>query len=56
MAGSQLLGDLVAMLRLDLLAKMAVAVVCGGAIGLEREMSGKPAGLRTNILIWARPS
>ncbi len=51
MAGSQLLGDLVAMLRLDLLAKMAVAVVCGGAIGLEREMSGKPAGLRTNILI-----
>ncbi|MDQ6888599.1 MAG: MgtC/SapB family protein [Gemmatimonadota bacterium] len=39
------------MLRLDLLAKMTVAVVCGGAIGLEREMSGKPAGLRTNILI-----
>ena len=23
----------------------------GGAIGLEREMAGKPAGLRTNILI-----
>jgi putative Mg2+ transporter-C (MgtC) family protein len=26
-------------------------VVLGGAIGLEREIAGKPAGLRTNILI-----
>jgi putative Mg2+ transporter-C (MgtC) family protein len=26
-------------------------VVLGGAIGLEREIKGKPAGLRTNILI-----
>jgi putative Mg2+ transporter-C (MgtC) family protein len=26
-------------------------VVFGGAIGLERQISGKPAGLRTNILI-----
>jgi len=26
-------------------------VTLGGAIGLERELSGKPAGLRTNILI-----
>ena len=26
-------------------------MLCGGAIGLEREISGKPAGLRTNILI-----
>jgi putative Mg2+ transporter-C (MgtC) family protein len=28
-----------------------MAVVLGGAIGLEREIAGKPAGLRTNILI-----
>ncbi len=28
-----------------------LAVVLGGAIGLEREISGKAAGLRTNILI-----
>jgi putative Mg2+ transporter-C (MgtC) family protein len=28
-----------------------LAVVLGGAIGLERELKGKPAGLRTNILI-----
>jgi len=28
-----------------------LAVLCGGAVGLEREMRGKAAGLRTNILI-----
>ena len=28
-----------------------LAVVLGGAIGLERELKAKPAGLRTNILI-----
>lgn len=39
------------MLRLDLLGAVLLAVVCGGAVGLEREMRGKAAGLRTNILI-----
>src|SRR3989442_6081059 len=38
-------------LRLELLLQLLLAVVLGGAIGLERELSGKPAGLRTNILI-----
>jgi putative Mg2+ transporter-C (MgtC) family protein len=38
-------------LRLDLLGKLALAILLGGAIGLERQISGKPAGLRTNILI-----
>lgn len=28
-----------------------LAVILGGAIGMERELKGKPAGLRTNILI-----
>jgi putative Mg2+ transporter-C (MgtC) family protein len=28
-----------------------LAVILGGAIGFERELKGKPAGLRTNILI-----
>ena len=28
-----------------------MAVLLGGAVGLDRELSGKPAGLRTNILI-----
>lgn len=30
---------------------IALAVLCGGAIGLEREIRGKAAGLRTNVLI-----
>ena len=38
-------------LRLDLLLRLVVAVLLGGAIGWEREASSKPAGLRTNILI-----
>lgn len=42
---------LVASLRLDLLLKLLLAVLLGGAVGLEREIAGKPAGLRTNILI-----
>jgi putative Mg2+ transporter-C (MgtC) family protein len=31
--------------------KLALAMVCGGVIGLERELNRKPAGLRTNVLI-----
>jgi putative Mg2+ transporter-C (MgtC) family protein len=31
--------------------KLLLAVALGGAVGLEREFSQKPAGLRTNILI-----
>jgi putative Mg2+ transporter-C (MgtC) family protein len=38
-------------LRVDLLGKLTIAVLLGGIIGFERELSGKPAGLRTNILI-----
>lgn len=38
-------------LRLDLLAKLLLAAVLGAAVGWEREQAGKPAGLRTNILI-----
>jgi len=36
---------------LDLLLRLLLAIVLGGAIGLERELSDKPAGFRTNILI-----
>ncbi|MBB5869398.1 putative Mg2+ transporter-C (MgtC) family protein [Allocatelliglobosispora scoriae] len=31
--------------------QIAVAAVCGAAIGLEREMSAQPAGLRTHMLV-----
>lgn len=37
--------------RLSVLGKLLLATALGGAIGLERELAGKPAGLRTNILI-----
>ena len=43
--------ELARSLHLELLLQLALATVLGGAIGLEREMKGKPAGLRTNILI-----
>jgi putative Mg2+ transporter-C (MgtC) family protein len=32
-------------------AKLLLAMLCGGAIGLERELNRKAAGLRTNVLI-----
>jgi putative Mg2+ transporter-C (MgtC) family protein len=35
----------------DLSLKSLVAVICSGLIGIERERRGKPAGLRTTILI-----
>ncbi len=43
--------SLVRDLRLDLLLHLVLAVILGGAIGLERELQQKAAGLRTNILI-----
>jgi len=35
----------------EVFARLALAFVLGGVIGLERERHDKPAGLRTNILI-----
>ena len=31
--------------------RIAVAIICGGIIGVERQLRGKPAGIRTSILI-----
>ncbi len=31
--------------------RLAMALLVGGVVGLEREFKGKPAGIRTNILI-----
>ncbi len=42
---------LVEELRLGLLGELLLAALLGGAIGLEREVNGKPAGFRTNLLI-----
>jgi putative Mg2+ transporter-C (MgtC) family protein len=38
-------------LRLELLGRLLLAMILGGAIGWDREQAKKPAGLRTNILI-----
>jgi putative Mg2+ transporter-C (MgtC) family protein len=35
----------------EIILKLILAIVLGGLIGVEREFSHKPAGLRTNILI-----
>jgi putative Mg2+ transporter-C (MgtC) family protein len=35
----------------ELIQRLILAAVLGGALGLEREMRNKSAGLRTNILI-----
>lgn len=47
----ELVDRLVEVFRLELMLQLALATLLGGAIGLERELGGKPAGLRTNILI-----
>lgn len=43
--------DLVDPLSLDFWGRLAVTIFCGGIIGLERQLRGKPAGIRTSILI-----
>ena len=50
----QLMGDLrneIGVLFSSTLARLTIAAVLGGAIGLERQLRHKPAGLRTNIFI-----
>jgi putative Mg2+ transporter-C (MgtC) family protein len=46
-----LIAGVVASFRLELLLQLALGTLLGGVIGLERELKGKPAGLRTNMLI-----
>ena len=38
-------------LHLEVLGRLLMATALGGAIGFERELTGKAAGLRTHILI-----
>jgi putative Mg2+ transporter-C (MgtC) family protein len=38
-------------LDLSLIVDMAVFAFCGGLIGLERQIRGKPIGIRTSVLI-----
>ncbi len=45
------MSEMISVFRLDLITKLALAILMGGAIGLERQLAGKASGLRTNILI-----
>jgi putative Mg2+ transporter-C (MgtC) family protein len=38
-------------LQLQVLGQMVLAMILGGAIGYEREVANKPAGLRTHMLV-----
>ena len=46
-----MIASLISSFRIELLLQLVLATVLGGIVGLERELKGKPAGLRTNILI-----
>lgn len=35
----------------DILFRLAAAFIAGGAVGLERQIHGRPAGLRTHVLV-----
>ena len=43
-------------LELEVLVRFAVALVLSAIVGWEREKSGKPAGLRTHMLVGAGAS
>jgi putative Mg2+ transporter-C (MgtC) family protein len=45
------LGSRVGTVLTTMIARLVVAAILGGAIGLERQLRHKPAGLRTNIFI-----
>jgi putative Mg2+ transporter-C (MgtC) family protein len=42
---------LVSEARLDIVLRLAAALVAGGAIGIERSLRGRPAGFRTHALV-----
>lgn len=46
-----MLGDVFGAQEIQFVISLAVALVCGVMIGLERELRGKPAGLSTQTLV-----
>ncbi len=51
LVGIGLPASLVAALKLAALGRLVLAALLGALVGLERELAGKPAGLRTTLLI-----
>lgn len=48
---AQLFPQLIELSLVTVLLRLLLAVLCGGAVGLERERKGHPAGFRTHILV-----
>jgi putative Mg2+ transporter-C (MgtC) family protein len=48
---AHLLRDMVSMTPFDVLLRLLMAVIAGGLIGIDREVRGKPAGMRTLALV-----
>jgi putative Mg2+ transporter-C (MgtC) family protein len=46
-----MLGEALSLPRSENFLRLGCAILCGGLIGLERELRDKPAGLRTIVLI-----
>lgn len=38
-------------MKLEFWTVVGVAILCGGVVGFERQVRGKPAGIRTSILV-----
>ncbi len=51
MVKGEIMSDLTAAVPWGILVRLFLAVFLGGLIGLEREFHGRPAGLRTHILV-----
>ena len=43
--------DLESVLTATFWTPVGMALLCGGILGLERQLRGKPAGIRTSVLI-----
>ena len=48
---AQAFPQLIELSIITVLLRLLLAVICGGAVGLERERKGRPAGFRTHILV-----
>ena len=43
--------DLMDPMAMEFWTRLAASIFCGGIIGIERQIRGKPAGIRTSILV-----
>lgn len=43
--------DILSPYEVDFWIRVGLTLLCGGIVGLERQLRGKPAGIRTSILI-----